>query len=88
MIMVIKIPLCKLRVIKVTPNSFYEISKMSDICSIFCKIKCVWMVHFALFLKNGSSKLRKFMNDLHEVLFKIFYNIFGFLKNNCKNIAT
>ena len=31
--------------IKVTPTTFYEISKISHICSIFRKSVCIRMVH-------------------------------------------
>ena len=31
--------------IKIIPTSFYEISKMSYVCSLFCKSVCIRVVH-------------------------------------------
>ena len=69
---------------KVTLTTFYEISKMSDICSIFRKNVYIEVVHifetsfvFSLLPRKRGSKLRNFMTDIHNIPFKFFCIFFA-----------
>ena len=71
---------------KVTKTTFYEISKMSYICSIFRKNVCIVAIHifwdcasfvFHLFPRERRSKPQKFMADIHKVFFQIFCLFFA-----------
>ena len=67
--------------LKVTRTTFYEISKISHIFSIF-RVRVVHILRphkFFLFVsEKRGSKLWKFMNDFHEVLFKIVCIFFAY----------
>ena len=59
---------------------------MKNICIgvVHVFLGCALSLVLSLFRRKGGPKLRQFMNDIHELLFLIFYISFASLRTTAK----